>query len=90
MAGSTELADFEVAALGFFREACVGQKEGNACFFAAVHQVGPDFGSIKMPQMGRCSAKIGRPIRICRRAGNGIAHRGTGIARWRGRSASFG
>lgn len=39
-----QLADFEVAALGFFGEARVGQKEGNACFLAAVHQVGPDFG----------------------------------------------
>lgn len=39
-----QLADFEVATLGFFGEACVSQKEWNACFFAAVHQVGPDFG----------------------------------------------
>lgn len=39
-----QFADFEVAALGFFGEARVGQKEGNACFLATVHQVGPDFG----------------------------------------------
>ncbi|SKO53874.1 Uncharacterised protein [Mycobacteroides abscessus subsp. massiliense] len=44
-----QLADFEVAALGFFREACVGQKEGNACFFATLHQVGHGIG-IRLPE----------------------------------------
>ena len=52
-----QLADFEVAALGFFGEASVGQKRGMPASWQPCIRLGQISVSIKMPQMGRCSAK---------------------------------
>ena len=38
-----QIADFQIAALRFFRQAGVGEKQGDVRVGAGVHEVGPDF-----------------------------------------------
>lgn len=52
-----QLADFEVAALGFSERRALAKKRGMPASWQPCIRLGQISVSIKMPQMGRCSAK---------------------------------